>query len=70
MNQGIILGHHISPSRMKVDSSKVAIIINFSTPQKEKDVRSFLGHARYYRGFTNNFSKMVSPMLRLLGKDI
>ena len=35
MNQGIILGHHISPSRLKVDSSKVPIIINLPSPQKK-----------------------------------
>jgi hypothetical protein len=40
-------------------------------PQKtQKEVRSFLGHARYYRGFIENFTKIVLPMFELLIKDV
>ena len=70
MNQGIILGHHTSPYGIKVDSSKVEIIINFPSPKKEKDVRSFLGHSGYYRRFIKYFSKIVAPMFLFLTKDV
>jgi hypothetical protein len=33
-------------------------------------VRSFLGHARYYRWFIENFTKIVAPMFGLLIKDV
>jgi hypothetical protein len=33
------------------------------------DIRSFLGLARYYRRFTEGFSKISKPMTELLEKD-
>nr|AAS07330.1 putative polyprotein [Oryza sativa Japonica Group]ABF98050.1 retrotransposon protein, putative, Ty3-gypsy subclass [Oryza sativa Japonica Group] len=34
------------------------------------EIRSFLGHAGYYRRFIENFSKIAKPMTRLLQKDV
>ena len=33
-------------------------------------MRSFLGHASYYRRFIENFSKLASPLFSLLMKDV
>jgi hypothetical protein len=33
-------------------------------------VRIFLGHARYYRRFIENFTKIAAPMFGLLIKDV
>ena len=33
-------------------------------------MRSFLGHAEYYRRFIENFSKLASPLFSLLMKDV
>ena len=33
-------------------------------------MRSFLGHAGYYRIFIENFSKLASPLFSLLMKDV
>lgn len=38
-------------------------------PQKQKDVRSFLGFDRYYRRFIKDFSKVASALFGLLAKD-
>jgi hypothetical protein len=41
-----------------------------SVPTKQCDVRSFLEHARYYRRFIQNFSKLVSSLFVLISKDV
>ena len=70
MTKGIVLGHHISSSRIKVDLAKIQIIENLSEPTTQTDVRSFLGYAGYYRRFIANFSKIVLPLFKLLSKDV
>ena len=34
-----------------------------------KGIRSFLGHARFYKRFIQDFSKIARPLCRLLEKD-
>ena len=34
-----------------------------------KDIRSFLGHAGFYRRFIKDFSKIARPLTNLLAKD-
>ena len=36
----------------------------------KKNVRSFLGHVGYYRRFIENFTKIATPMFKLLTKDV
>jgi len=47
MNEGIVLGHHISPEGIKVDQTKIQIIVELPIPTNQKDVRSFLDYASY-----------------------
>ena len=70
MNKGIVLGHHISSSGIKVDPAKIQIIVNLSEPTTQTYVRSFLGYAGYYRRFIANFSKIALPLFKLLSKDV
>ena len=35
-------------------------------PSSVKGIRSFLGHARFYRRFIKNFSKIAKPLSNLL----
>jgi hypothetical protein len=69
MNEGVVLGYHIYLGSIEVDPSKVAIIHHFPTPQKQKDVRSFLGNVGYYIRFINSFSKLVARFLIILSKN-
>ncbi|CAL2256420.1 unnamed protein product [Prunus armeniaca] len=39
-------------------------------PKTVKEIRSFLGHARFYRRFIEDFSKISRPLCQLLGKDV
>jgi hypothetical protein len=70
LTEGVVLGHHISSSGITVDPAKIEIIVNLPKPINQKDVRSFLGYAGYYRRFIENFSKIALPLFKLLAKDI
>ena len=35
-----------------------------------KGIRSFLGHAGFYRRFIKDFSKIIKPLCNLLEKDV
>ncbi|GKB17164.1 reverse transcriptase domain-containing protein [Tanacetum coccineum] len=67
--EGIVLGHKISKSGIEVDKSKVDVIAKLSHPTSVKGIRSFLGHAEFYRRFIQDFSKIARPMTHLLEKD-
>ena len=49
--------------------NKFDIIKRVPTPQKQKNVRSWLGLDGYYRIFTKDFSKVASPLFGVLEKD-
>jgi hypothetical protein len=49
VKQGIVLGHAISHRGIEVDKAKVDLISNLPLPRMVKEVRSFLGHAGFYR---------------------
>ena len=54
---------------IEVDKAKVDLIANLPVPSSMKQVRSFLGHASFYRRFIKNFSKVARPLTNLLTKD-
>ena len=58
VQQGIVLGHSISSKGIEVDKAKIDIISKLPTPMIMKGVRSFLGHVRFYRRSTKDFSKI------------
>ena len=70
MTKGIVLGNFISADGIKVDPTKIEVISKIATPNTLKEVRSFLGHAGYYRRFIENFSKISSPLFSLLMKEV
>ena len=70
MSEGVVLGHFISADGIQVDPSKIRVIKNIPIPATQKEVRSFLGHAGYYRRFIEKISKLSSPLFSLLMKDV
>ena len=69
VTESIGLGHRISAAGLEVDQAKVSIIKTLLPPTTVKGIRSFLGHAGFYRRFIRDFSKIVRPLCRLLEKD-
>jgi hypothetical protein len=67
---GIVLGHVISERGIKVDKAKVEIVEQLPPPTDVKSLRSFLGHAGFYRRFIKDFSKINKPLTQLLQKDM
>ena len=70
VTHGIVLGHIVSSKGIEVDKSKIELISNLPIPKSVKDVRSFLGHAGFYRRFIKDFSAISRPLSNLLAKDI
>jgi len=69
VQEGIVLGHKISGKGIEVDKAKIDVMIQLQPPKTVKDIRSFLGHAGFYRRFIKDFSKTARPLNRLLCKE-
>ena len=67
--EGIVLGHLFSKRGIEVDRAKIEVITKLPPPKCVKDIRSFLGHASFYRRFIKDFSKILKPLCKLLAKD-
>ena len=53
-----------------MDKAKIDVIEKLPPPINVKGVRSFLGHAGFYRRFIKDFSKVAKPLSNLLNKDV
>ena len=66
VKEGIVLGHRISARGIKVDKAKIETIEKLAPPSSVKGIRSFLGHAGFYRRFIKDFSKIARPLSNML----
>ncbi|GKA39810.1 putative reverse transcriptase domain-containing protein [Tanacetum coccineum] len=64
------LGHVINGGGIHVDPSKIETVKNWVAPRTPSEVRSFLGLARYYRRFIENFSKIAKSLTILTQKSL
>ena len=69
-NEGILLGHKMSKRGIEVDKAKVDAIKKMTCPKDIEGIRSFLGHASFYRRFIKDFSKISRPLTNVLQKNI
>jgi hypothetical protein len=53
-----VLGHVISERGIEVDKAKVEAVEKLPPPTDIKSLRSFLGHAGFYRRFIKDFSRL------------
>ena len=64
-----MLGHIVSAKGLEVDKAKIEVIQNLPLPGTVQDLRSFLGHVRFYRRFIHDFAKVSKPLTTLICKD-
>ncbi|KAM6543139.1 hypothetical protein CsatB_007586 [Cannabis sativa] len=69
VQEGIVLGHKVSNKGIEVDRAKVEVIEKLPPPTTVKGIRSFLGHAGFYRRFIKDFSKISKPLCSLLEQN-
>ena len=54
---------------LMVDPTNIAMIVNLEAPSNIKQLRTTLGHTRYYRKFVKAYAQITVPMEKLLEKD-
>ncbi|GJY95235.1 reverse transcriptase domain-containing protein [Tanacetum coccineum] len=69
VKEGIVLGHKVSGAGLEVDKAKIDVISKLPPLTNVKGIRSFLGHAGFYRRFIKDFLKITRPLTKLLEKD-
>ena len=55
---------------IKINSSKINIIVNWLILINVKDVQSFLDFAKFYKRFIYDYSRIVISLTRLIRKDV
>jgi 8-oxo-dGTP pyrophosphatase MutT (NUDIX family) len=61
------LGHIVGRDGLRVDPKKVSVITEWSTPKDQRELRSFLGLANYFRRFIAGYSSLAQPLTDLTG---
>ena len=64
------LGYIVSEEGIRVDPSKIEVILEWKPSRNVMEVCSFLGLASYYRRFVKGFLMTGAPMTRLLQKNV
>jgi hypothetical protein len=70
VREGIVLGHLISERGIEVDRAKIEVIEQLPPPVNVKGIRSFIGHAGFYRRIIKDFSQIARPLTNLLVKNV
>ena len=63
------IGHTISKAGIGLEPSNTDAVRTFPVPKNQRDFRSFLGLANFYRRFCKDFAKIAKPLNKLLQKN-
>ena len=64
------LGHVVSASGVSVDPETVEAVMSWERSKSVFEICSFLGLARYYRRFIEDFYRLAAPITRLTRKEV
>ena len=64
------LGHVVSASSVSVDQKKVEAVMSWERRKSVFEIRIFLGLARYYWRFIEDFSRIAARTTRLTRKEV
>ncbi|GJS52914.1 putative nucleotidyltransferase, ribonuclease H [Tanacetum coccineum] len=70
VKEGIVLGHKIYGAGIEVDRAKIDVIAKLPYPTNVKGVRSFLGHAGFYRRIKGAENLAANYLSRLENLDL
>ena len=66
LDASLVLGNHIYSMGIRVDPTKIEVIINLEILASQREVRSFLGHPRYCWHFLKILLKLPHLYLNYL----
>ena len=66
----VMLGHVVSGDGIRMDPKKISAMVNYPTPTNGKSLLRFLGLTNFYRDYIAGFGSIVSPLYKLLKKDV
>jgi hypothetical protein len=61
----VYLGHIVGGGQLKIDPSKIDVIVNWPEPKSVTEIQSFLGAVQYWTRFISNFSFITDPLRAL-----
>ena len=64
-----LLGFLVSDRGIKVDPSKIKVILDMPPPKSEKEIRGFLGRLHHISQFIAKLTSTCKPIFQLLRKD-
>ena len=62
------LGHVVTASGVKPNSTKVSKILDWPQPKTAKQIKQFVAMGSYYRRYIKDFATIVRPMVELTKK--
>ena len=66
---GVLLGHVVCRDGILLYLEKIAIILDLPPPTSVMQLKSMIGHTRYYRKLIIGYAEIIAPMEKILKKD-